>query len=377
MRNLCLLLCLFGLPTVLLAQLPHDLCDRARAIEPGDRLLNEDNRLAAIEEATLPETQPTTCIKTYENDLWYTFTTSGKYQYYSLRVDPLDCETPAGLQMLLIKTDTCDPATYSYTACVNPYAVEPLELLWENPVPGETYLIQVDGYDGNICAYTLELEGFSDDPRSEQDLRRMRYDPNHPEPTFSEADLRGAFLNNAVTLQWQASTRDNIRFFLIERVRHSRYDSTVSGSVVGLVEPTNLVGSETMAAYQFTDQDEFLDEARYCYRVVRINADLSRSYSPTTCVEADLIEDFYISEVFPYEKEPPGVFAIKFVNRKRQDLVFSVYDAAGKYLKGYTRKREQLTDGVITIDMRAYAPGEYLLKVEGKHGAYRRPFVVR
>jgi len=362
---------------MLVAQPPHDACARARRIEPGDALLSESNRMASIEAAVLPATQPVTCIKTYENDLWYTFTTQAEYQYYQLRVEPLMCETPAGLQFLLIKADTCAPDSFSYTACLNPYATEPLEVFWENPVPGETYLIQVDGYDGNICAFSLSLDGFGGDTRSELDLRRMRYDPNHPKPDFLEANLRGDFINNAVTLQWRSSTREDVSFFLIERVRWGSRDSTLSGTVVGLVEATDLVGSQESVEYQYTIDKAFQDEQRYCYQVVKVDADLRRAYSMPICLEADLIEDFFISEVFPYEKEPPGVYAIKYINRKRQDLTFEVYDAAGSYLKGYTRKREPLTDGIITIDMREYAPGEYLLKVIGKRGSYQRPFLVK
>lgn len=368
-------LLLYGLLTV--AQPLHDACARARTIEPGDVLVSESNRMASIEEAVLPATQPVTCIKTYENDLWYTFTTQAQYQYYQLRVEPLMCETPAGLQFLLIKADTCAPDSFSYTACLNPYATEPLEVFWENPVPGETYLIQVDGYDGNICAFTLKLDGFSEDPRSEVDLRRMRYDPDHPEPDFLAANLRGDFINNAVTLQWRSNTREDVQFFLIERVWWDFRDSTLSGEVVGLVEATNLVGSQEQVEYQYTIEKAFQDERRYCYQVVKVDAGLQRSYSAPVCLEADLIEDFFISEVFPYEKEPPGVYAIKYINRKRQDLTFEVYDATGSYLKGYTRKREPLTDGIITIDMREYMPGEYLLKVIGKRGTYQRAFLVK
>jgi len=361
----------------MLTQPRHDVCAHARQIEPGDLLVSENNRLASIEEAVLPATQPVTCIKTYENDLWYTFATEATYQYYQLRVEPLMCETPAGLQFLLIKADTCAPDSFSYTACLNPYATEPLEVFWENPVPGETYLIQVDGYDGNVCAFTLRLDGFAEDPRNETDLRRMRYDPDHPEPDFEEANLQGDFLNNAVTLQWQSHSREDVQFFLVERVWWDSRDSTLSGEVVGLVEATDLVGTQEQLAYQYTIEKAFQDERRYCYQVVKVGPDLQRSYSNPICLEADLIEDFFISEVFPYQKEPPGVYAIKYINRKRQDLTFEVYDAAGSYLKGYTRKREPLTDGIITIDMREYAPGEYLLKVIGKRGTFERPFLVK
>lgn len=360
-----------------IAQPAYDICAHARPIEPGTRLFNEDNRLASIEETVLPDVQPSTCIKTYENDLWYTFTTSAAYRYYALKVDPLSCETPAGLQVLLIKTDTCDPATFSYTACLNPYAEEPLEVFWENPVPGETYLVQVDGYDGNVCAFSLQLDGFSDDPRSEQEIRRMRYDPQHPAPAFLDANLQSNFENNAVTLRWEADTREGVKFFLIEEVYENPVTGSVSGTVVGLVDALNMVGSEETISYQYTVDKPFRDEAKYCYQVVKVAPDLSFSYSPISCLMTALIEDFFISEVFDYEEDEPGVYAIKFVNRKRQDLVFSVFTADGTYIKGYTRKREPLQDGVITIDMREYPGGEYLLQVEGKRGSYRRTFVVK
>jgi len=350
----------------------NDACARAIPLEIGKVLRDQDNRLATINETEVPALSPETCIKTYENDLWYTFTTEPGYTHYRVTVEPFACETPAGLQMLIIKTDTCDPATFDYTLCVNPQAIQTLEGFWENPVPGETYLVHVDGFDGNICGFQIGLEGFNGDPRTENDLRRMYADYGHPEPDFEEAELISSFENNAVTLNWQADSREEIRFFLIEEVIYRPRQNSYNGWVQAVVDPVSSVGNAQMVEYSFTIDKPYIDEKEYCYQVVKVMSDLSRHYSPATCLTTTLIKDFYISEVFEDEQE--GVYAIKFINRKKQDLVFSLFDREGTYLKGYTRKREPLQDGRITIDMNEYGPGEYLLVVEGKNGAYRRRF---
>ncbi len=354
----------------------HDLCSQAKHLEIGQVLYEEDNRLASITEGQIPHESPRTCIKTFENDLWYEFTTQSPYLFYSVEVEPLACESPAGLQMIIIKADTCDPDSFNYTACINPYATEPLELYWENPFPGEHYFIYVDGYDGNICQFRLSLKGYEEDPRSEHDLRRMRYDADHPEPTYLGAGISSQFINNEVVLTWEADTRDETEFFLIERVWINGFDSTLDGTVVATVEPANSVGTDLTHTYQYIYSRTFPDDREVCFQVVRVSPELERSYSEVTCVTTDLIKDFFISEVYPYEEEPAGVFAIKYINRRRQDLEFSVYNWDGKFIKGYVRKREPLTDGVITIDMRGYDPGDYWLEVKGKEGAFRRPFRV-
>lgn len=365
------------LPAWALAQPPHDLCERARHLDIGQVLYEEDNRLAGVTEGQIPHEAPRTCIKTFENDLWYEFTTESPYQYYSVTVDPLSCESPAGLQMLVIKSEVCDPDSFNYTACINPYATEPLEIFWENPFPGEHYYLYVDGYDGNICQFRLTLQGYEEDPRSAMDLRRMRFDPDHPEPDYPDANLRNRFLNNEVVLDWEVDSREDVAFFLIERVWTNGFDSTLDGTVVAVVDPINAVGTENRVPYQYIYSRTFPDDKELCFQVVKVSVDLERSYSEVACITTDLITEFFISEVYPYEKEPPGVFAIKYINRKRQDLEFSVYNEAGKFIKGYVREREPKTDGIITIDMREFEPGPYLLEVKGKNGTYRRPFLVQ
>jgi hypothetical protein len=371
-----LLLIMLWMGALLPAQPPHDRCSQALTLEVGQTLNQEDNRLASITPDETPHEAPRTCIRTYENDLWYQFTTEAPYQYYSIEVDPLACESPAGLQMLLIKADTCDPDSFSYTACLNPYETEPLELFWENPFPGEHYFIHVDGYDGNICQFRLTLKGHQEDPRSLQDLTRMRYDPDHPEPTFTEAGLISRFENNEVVLNWQAESREEVAFFLIERVWTNAIDGSLDGSVVARVQPTNTVGTDLMTEYQHIISRRFPDEQELCFQVVKVSPALTMNYARPTCVTTDLITDFFISEVYAYETGPPDTYAVKYVNRKRQNLEFSLYNEAGKYLKGYIRKREPRTDGVITIDMSGYPPGRYRLEVEGRRGTYRRPFYI-
>ncbi|MEM9987380.1 MAG: hypothetical protein AAF804_19985, partial [Bacteroidota bacterium] len=72
------------------------------------------------------------------------------------------------------------------------------------------------------------------------------------------------------------------------------------------------------------------------------------------------------------------------ISQTRANCVFTAgfqrnvnYNEEGKFIKGYTRKREPVTDGVITIDMQEYPAGNYLLEVKGKRGSYRRGFFLQ
>ncbi|MEM9985554.1 MAG: hypothetical protein AAF804_10700, partial [Bacteroidota bacterium] len=295
---ICLIGCWFSIP----AQPAHDACRQAKALPIGQWLNDEDNSAATINPELLPPKAPETCIKTFENDLWYEFTTEAPYQYYSITIDPLSCETPAGLQMILIKADSCALDSFNYTACVNPYAVEPLEFFWENPFVGEHYFLYVDGFDGNRCQYRIFLQGYESDPRTEQDIRRLRYDNDHPEPSYLDADLRARFENNEVVLNWESESREEVAFFLVERIWQNSYDSTIDGAVEAIVEPSNTVGTDLRTQYQQRIVRNFAEGAQLCYQVVKIYPDLSRAYSEISCVETELVDDFFISEVYPYEQ---------------------------------------------------------------------------
>ncbi|MEL6591130.1 MAG: hypothetical protein AAFQ68_13660, partial [Bacteroidota bacterium] len=170
---------------------PHDQCEAAKIIQPGDFLTAENNQSATTTPSETPEKSPITCIKTFENDLWYRFETQEGYTHYEVIIDPIFCNTPAGLQAMVIKADECDFTTYEYKACVNPYAEEALQMVWREEEAGVNYLIYVDGYDGTQCSFKLRLMGYERDPRDPETISQQQNDYDGPPPNLElpESDV--------------------------------------------------------------------------------------------------------------------------------------------------------------------------------------------
>ncbi|MFK7925291.1 MAG: hypothetical protein AB8H47_25270 [Bacteroidia bacterium] len=351
---------------------PHDQCEAAKVVQLGELLPQENNQSATTTPSETPEKNPITCIKTFENDLWYRFTTEEGYTHYEVVIDPTFCNTPAGLQAMVIRADECDFTSYEYKACVNPYAEQALQMVWREEEAGVNYLIYVDGYDGTHCSFKLRLMGYDRDPRDPETISQEQNDYDGPPPILELPEAETYFQNNEAVVRWTAQTQDDTRYFVIQSVR--QYRDRVYGYNVGTVEAINTVGSEETAEYEYIHNKAFSEGETYCYRIVELKTDGSKAYSEPMCFEAALNEDFFISPVYPSAEA--GIYVIKFRNFRKQNLAFSVLDQDQNELKSLVRAKEPKGDGTISINMSEYEPGTYYLKVLGKEERYLRAFVV-
>jgi hypothetical protein len=366
-------------PAFLLAQpLPHNRCSEARVLEIGEIVYGENNAEADIFPEELPDSVDITCIRTFENDLWYTFTTDSAYSFYEVIIEPQSCETPAGLQALVFAADDgCNPGGFQNQACTNPRETRLLRLSWQEFEPGRTYFLYVDGYDGNRCVFDLSLNGYHQDPRSNQDLRRLSLDYNQPAAAdFLPPGLHATFMNNEAVIRWEAEPDAAVEFFLVEKYWATPYrDKTRhSGKVLGLVEARATVGDGSERTYEFIDNRPFAPEEKLCYRIVAVDGQAQRRYSEVICLRADLVEDFFISPVVGSTE--PEVYEFQFINYRKQDLRFDLLaKPGGEVLKGLTmQKVRKGENGALTLDMREYQPGTYYLRVRGDKAEFLRRF---
>lgn len=371
--QLCFPFLLFSLglcPTLLAQSFPHDTCSKARILSIDAPILNEQNHYAGLETLALPETEPVTCIKTFENDLWYQFETQPGYGHYEVIVRPVSCNTPAGLQGMLIRSDDCMAEHYIYVDCRNPYAEVPFSLHVTDSVAGHRYLVQIDGYDGTKCRFGIELKAYPKDPRGVEALGKIEMDYGSAPPHFEPESFDLGFVNNEAVINWSASSRDETAFFLIQRTR--KYGSKVYGRVIGQVPARNSVGADDVIEYQFLDNGFFKEGQEACYRVVRVSPDGDREYGPVECVSVKLNEDLYVTPVYPTDQ--PDVYVINYSNKRKQNLRFALFDGENKLLKELTKPKEPKGDASFTINMADYPPGQYLMTVSGKAEQYRRLF---
>ncbi len=378
---------LFPLPFLLLVFFPttihaqesnplialYDFCEQAKEVFPGDYLTALNNARATTSADQTPEGEPVTCIKTFENDQWYRFTADSGYTYYEVIIHPRQCATPAGMQALIIEAEDCSSEAFIYRACANPYKMEPLKFYLKDPKPEQNYFIYVDGYDGNVCTYDLELIGHEKNLHPD-DLRLLQTDYDNPPPYFEPPRMNIQFQNNEVYLEWDVDAQEDVKFFLVERMLSWLPEHRVHGRVVRTIEAQNTVGNG-VATYRFHDDfTRFEDGKEYCYRVLQINSQGQRAYTQHVCIEAKMIQSFSISKIFPQEEK--NKFVVLYKNSKKQDLKFSVLDAEKKFLKGLTLEKVKKGDQQFTIDMTAYATGTYLFRVENGEELFEREFFV-
>lgn len=372
MKKYCSTLLASLLTAVVFAQLPpNDLCQHAIPISPGQILWSESNAGGTTSHDETPEGEPVTCIKTFENDLWYQFVGDSAFQYYEVVITPKSCATPAGLQALIIEADDCGAESFIYRACANPYAEKHLRLFLRNPIHAQSYFIYVDGYDGNICTFDLELIGHASNPLKPQDYLRLQNDYDDAPPYFEPNHLQAHFENNEVTISWEVDAKEPVRLFLVERMQNG---SSPYGRVMQVIEAEHTVGQGN-AHYQYTDnRTHYQDGESYCYRIVKVGEDDERAFGKAICIEADMVKSLEVTRVFV----EPGTrqYRVLYTNYKKQDLTFSLLDADKTYLKGTKVERCPKGSNQMQIDLSDYPPGTYYLKVEGKDAYYLREFIV-
>ena len=351
----------------------HDDCQQAITLHPGDKLMGLSNKLASLGPLDqTPADLPNTCIESFENDLWFKFTTTGEFDTYEIIITHGECNTPAGLQALLIKANSCNRNTYQYIDCSNFENTEPISLVLVQDLPDVNYLIYVDGFDGTICEFTLEIKGKGKILKNadwySKHCNDYAYDPT---VSYEPDILESTFLNNAFLIEWQASAFENTDFYLIERVFET--ENGTATRVAGIVTAKQLAGGADTWYEWIDDHRKYQQGLEYCYRLVAVDAAGNRKQTPKSCVTADLVLGIYLH--FPEKAPSPGSWQVTYINKfKEKDIRFQVLNNRNKELKGLVMKKEPVRDGVLTIDMSEYPAGDYKIVMQAGKESFTRKF---
>ena len=355
----------------------NDHCAKAIPIEPGQYIANISNATATrgypFEN---PDTVPVTCIPTLENDLWYKFTTREDIQYYEITIASHACNTPAGLQALLIRSDDCNNKHYRYKGCASKQTLDTIKIFLEEPTPGLNYFIYIDGYDGTICEFDLWLNGI--EQMGPEDYRYLRNDYKLDEPPYGFPEgFEAGFENNQATMRWTASPEEDIAYFVVERWPDLGEIDEESPymQVVGMIDPRNRVGSGEMN-YEFRDYfTKFQADQVYTYRLVTVDSEGGRSVTNEFDIKAELIKEFFVDEVKATSEK--NIFQAYYINRKKkQDFELYVFNEAGEAVKQFKMAKQSALDGTISIDMNAFPSGRYTFKMGNSKGYFVREFYV-
>lgn len=356
---------------------PNDACAKAISIEPGQMLSGHSNQFAGVGyEFSTPATVETTCIQTIENDVWFKFTTREDYEWYEVVIATRFCNTPAGLQALLIRSDDCNNKHYQYRACSNKINTDTIKLFLSEPEAGHNYLVWIDGYDGTMCEFDIYLRGRT--RLKKDDYRYLRFDYELDEPEAEMVpNLQTEFVNNQAVIRWSAEADDPTETYVVELLpelegvdQESRY-----ARIVGFVDRRNLVQLDR-TYYVFRDfLTPFEHKQTYTYRIVGLDAEGNRATTEHFRIRARMIEGFYVGEVSAADSA--GNHSVHYINRqKNQRYALSVLDADQAPVKQMVFEREPVRDGNITLKMAEYPAGTYYFKMDDGKNHFLRPFVV-
>lgn len=357
------------------AQQPNnDPCAGAEVIHPGQMITGITNI-----EATKgyvwerPDTFPITCIQTLENDLWYKFTAEEGTPFYEVLIISHSCNTPLGLQALLIRTDDCNNKNYEYVACANKINTDTISLLLEDPEPGAQYLIYIDGYNGTLCEFDVWLKG--KDKMTAEDYRTLRFDYHFEEPTFGPLPgLQTEFKNNQSVIHWESSPEDGASFFMVELHPNRYMGANPYARVVGIINPINRVGAG-MVQYKFVDRvTPFRDGETYRYRILLVDEEGQRTVFDDFEVEARMVQGFHLTEIV--ETQSDGVYMVRYLSqKKKQDFEFWVFDDSGKEIKHLFLEKVTQKDNELTIKMQEEPAGLYILRCSNGKEVFEREFL--
>ena len=356
----------------LLAQAQPDRCAAALALKLNAQPLLQKNDSATLTATEVPHLFPGTCIQTFENDLWYAVTTEPGLAYYEVSIQPTACNTPAGLQALVMQADGCDSTRYRYVSCANPKQVQTLQMAWQESQPGKRYLIYVDGYDGTACEFLIAVTAYASPP-----VRAALIRPGDSDYYFGPHSSLTAFdltvRNNEVEIRWQDEPDMQVSHYLVERV----YDQFgyKSASVLAEVYPGSQVAFGGVSGYRFTDRGPFRPGAEVCLRVVAVGPAGERVYFQTECATVQPVTSFSVSAPLPDPEKARG-FLVQYNLYEKQALAFELLDAGGAVLKSFTLSKKAEKSGFITLDMTGYASGVYRFVCKGKDGAFSYDFEI-
>lgn len=117
-----------------------------------------DNLGVTISNAASPPTPPLsfTCGVTH-NNIFYAF--CPKREQVVLSVNPSNCTTGLGVQAIIYQTNDC--TNFEELVCVSNGTTGSFNINFSG-TPGETYILMIDGFSGDVCDFTITGTGITD-----------------------------------------------------------------------------------------------------------------------------------------------------------------------------------------------------------------------
>ncbi|MCZ2356736.1 MAG: T9SS type A sorting domain-containing protein [Bacteroidia bacterium] len=348
-----------GLDTVRTRKPPaHDRCAQAVPLEFGQWRWHESNEFATVGPAIeTPKAIPYSCIKTFENDLWYRFS-SGNHLFAEITIVHHLCNTPAGMQAILIENLTCHNQQHKYLACSNLESTDTIKL-FAALKPQTSYLLYLDGFDGTICDFSIYLNSPLHPNVTPADLQYLKYDFQDNPTAGWQPNYQTEFLNNYTQFLIQDNEIQDIAYYLLE---------VTTDTMLGFWEitaahiPQEITAEKKRFFNLIPGKAGSAPGVRYCFRIVRISKNYEKQISPIICPETQPpIEDFHLG--IPKFNPQTKQYDYLYIIRKKQDYTISLEDETGKVMKQVLLKKEPTGHANGSVNISQYPPGNYYLKM--------------
>jgi len=153
-RVMAIVLVLFATHPVW-AQVSNDKVANRIRLEADALPLHTTTASSTVEWGCLNQALTDKCL-VYHNDQWYSFQVK-EPQAYFLNISRLTCRNTKGIQLILIEGNPCETKNYRVIQCIRQIQNEDVFVPLGMVVANMTYLIEIDGFDGDHCDFDIQI----------------------------------------------------------------------------------------------------------------------------------------------------------------------------------------------------------------------------
>ncbi len=173
---------------------------------------------------------------------------------------------------------------------------------------------------------------------------------------------------NQVLLSWQTVQELNSHYFTIQK----SYDNRQFSDIGKVYSAGN---SSVSKNYNFTDENPSYFEKPIYYRLVMVDKDGSKEYSPIENVILKSTATF-IKSIYPNPLKSGGTLYIDFVSKENETVSIRLIDHNGKMIKSIQNPVLKGSN-ILNILLPLAAAGKYNLIVTGSNEIFKESFIIQ
>lgn len=138
------------------AQAPNDDIENRLSLE-HEQIISSNTRGCTVQPNCVDEGLTGKCID-YHNDQWFAFNSHGNSTLF-VNIFGQNCRDLKGVQLVVLKGKPCQVETYEILTCVSLATQDDIYVELNSLEKDQEYLINVDGYLHDFCAFQMEVSG--------------------------------------------------------------------------------------------------------------------------------------------------------------------------------------------------------------------------